>query len=75
MLQKFKVHIFIALCSISTERLLIALDDGSIYWLILGDEILSGMLRSPDGTAIVHMDVDHMQGAVYAVLFKKGILR
>ncbi|EJD76761.1 TK protein kinase [Loa loa] len=64
-----------ALCSVSAERLLIALDDGSIYWLTTGDEVLSGLLRSPDGTAIVHMDVDHIQGAVYAVLFKKGILR
>ncbi|KAK6108370.1 Protein tyrosine kinase family protein [Brugia pahangi] len=64
-----------ALCTVSAERLLIALDDGSIYWLTIGDEVLSGILRSPDGTAIVHMDVDHMQDAVYAVLFKKGILR
>ncbi|KAM3717158.1 Protein roller-3 [Dirofilaria immitis] len=65
-----------ALCSVSAERLLIALDDGSIYWLTIDDdEVLSGVLRFPDGTAIVHMDVDRMQGAVYAVLFKKGILR
>uniref|UniRef100_A0A0R3RIS6 Receptor protein-tyrosine kinase n=1 Tax=Elaeophora elaphi TaxID=1147741 RepID=A0A0R3RIS6_9BILA len=65
-----------ALCSVSIERLLIALDDGSIYWLkIEEDEISNGLLRSPDGTAIVHMDVDHIQGAVYAVLFKRGILR
>ncbi|CAG9539972.1 unnamed protein product [Cercopithifilaria johnstoni] len=66
-----------ALCSVSAERLLIALDDGSIYWLTIDDDdnISSGMLRLPDGTAIVHMDVDHVQGAVYAVLFKKGILR
>lgn len=67
------------MCSVSAERLLIALDDGSIYWLTIDDDdddnILSGMLRSPDGTAIVHMDVDHIQGAVYAVLFKRGILR
>ncbi|VDK61397.1 unnamed protein product [Onchocerca ochengi] len=65
-----------ALCSVSAKRLLIALDDGSIYWLTIDDDqVRSGMLRSPDGTAIVHMDVDRMQGAIYAVLFKRGILR
>ncbi|VDN07737.1 unnamed protein product [Thelazia callipaeda] len=65
-----------ALCSLSAKRLLIALDDGSIYWLSMDDEsVSSGLLRTPDGTAIVHMDVDHLQDTVYAVLFKKGILR
>ncbi|VDK28704.1 unnamed protein product [Gongylonema pulchrum] len=57
------------------ELLLVALDDGSIYRLITGEEISSELLRSPDGTAIVHMDVDDLQDAVYAVLYKTGILR
>lgn len=64
-----------AICSVSAERMVVALDDGSIYWLAIGDEVASGLLRQPDGIAIVHMDVDHMQGSVYAVLHKKGILR
>lgn len=59
----------------TVERLLVALDDGSIYWLTFDEETPGKMLRPPDGTAVVHMDVDHMQGAVYAVLYKKGILR
>ena len=64
-----------ALCSASEERLLIALDDGSIYWMDINEKITTGQLRFADGTAIVHIDIDHMQKKLYAVMYKKGILR
>lgn len=41
----------------------------------IGTEEKPTLLRSPDDTPVVHMDVDHMQEKLYAVLKKKGILR
>ena len=59
----------------ASDKLFVGLDDGSIFCLTIGSEGKANILRQPDGVAITHMDVDHMQQKLYAVLHKKGILR
>ncbi|MFH4982722.1 hypothetical protein AB6A40_009431 [Gnathostoma spinigerum] len=63
-----------SICSISADRVLVGLEDGSILWVSITDST-SGTVRDPDEVPIVHMEADHMQEKVYGVMEKKGIIR